>query len=197
MNIMLLIVCVASFAIASGGDRHRGAGAGDLQRRDGLQPGAEGPGQRRGAGPAAGAAGAGAAIRPGRGDRVDRSSCPVTSCCSRRGTSSRRTAGSSSPPPSRCRRPRSPARARPWPKDRRPLPEGDIALGDRTNLVFQNTQVTRGSATFVVTATGQATADGPDRRHGDRDQALPLAAAAGARRHDQGVRPRSPGWRWR
>jgi len=37
------------------------------------------------------------------------------------------------------------------------LPEGEIALGDRTNLVFQNTQVTRGTASFVVTATGQAT----------------------------------------
>ena len=42
-------------------------------------------------------------------------------------------------------------------KDRSTLPEGEIALGDRTNLVFQNTQVTRGTATFVVTATGQAT----------------------------------------
>jgi len=42
-------------------------------------------------------------------------------------------------------------------KDRLPLPEGDVALGDRTNLVFQNTQVTRGTATYVVTATGQAT----------------------------------------
>ena len=42
-------------------------------------------------------------------------------------------------------------------KDRTALPEGDLALGDRTNLVFQNTQVTRGTATFVVTATGQGT----------------------------------------
>src|SRR5215510_4811259 len=42
-------------------------------------------------------------------------------------------------------------------KDRTTLPEGETALGDRTNLVFQNTQVTRGAATFVVTATGQAT----------------------------------------
>ena len=32
-----------------------------------------------------------------------------------------------------------------------------MALGDRTNLVFQNTQVTRGTATIVVTATGSAT----------------------------------------
>jgi Ca2+-transporting ATPase len=33
----------------------------------------------------------------------------------------------------------------------------DTVLGDRTNLVFQNTQVTRGTATVVVTATGSAT----------------------------------------
>src|SRR4029453_6590958 len=45
----------------------------------------------------------------------------------------------------------------PVPKDALPLPEGEIALGDRTNLVFQNTQVTRGTATTVVTATGRAT----------------------------------------
>ena len=37
------------------------------------------------------------------------------------------------------------------------LPEGELALGDRTNLVFQNTQVTRGSATVVVVATGAST----------------------------------------
>src|SRR4051794_24345109 len=37
------------------------------------------------------------------------------------------------------------------------LPEGETALGDRTNLVFQNTQVTRGSAVVVVFATGAAT----------------------------------------
>jgi Ca2+-transporting ATPase len=42
-------------------------------------------------------------------------------------------------------------------KDRITLPEGEVPLGDRTNLVFQNTQVTRGSAAIVVTATGQAT----------------------------------------
>jgi Ca2+-transporting ATPase len=34
---------------------------------------------------------------------------------------------------------------------------GEVALGDRTDMVFQNTQVTRGSATFVVTGTGAAT----------------------------------------
>src|SRR5215831_18011101 len=42
-------------------------------------------------------------------------------------------------------------------KDRTALPGGETALGDRTNMVFQNTKVTRGAATFVVTATGQAT----------------------------------------
>src|SRR4051794_19386757 len=42
-------------------------------------------------------------------------------------------------------------------KDATTLPEGELALGDRTNLVFQNTQVTRGSATVVVFATGAST----------------------------------------
>ena len=37
------------------------------------------------------------------------------------------------------------------------LPDGDVALGDRANMVFQNTQVTRGTTEFVVTDTGQAT----------------------------------------
>ncbi len=39
-------------------------------------------------------------------------------------------------------------------KDASTLPDEEIALGDRTNLVFQNTQITRGSATVVVVATG-------------------------------------------
>ena len=37
------------------------------------------------------------------------------------------------------------------------IPDPDTALGDRTNMVFQNTQVTRGSAAFVVTSTGAST----------------------------------------
>jgi Ca2+-transporting ATPase len=45
----------------------------------------------------------------------------------------------------------------PVPKDPETLPEGETALGDRTNLVFQNTQVTRGTTIVVVTATGSAT----------------------------------------
>src|SRR4029077_16542089 len=42
-------------------------------------------------------------------------------------------------------------------KDSLTLPAGETALGDRTNLVFQNTQVTRGTATILVTATGAST----------------------------------------
>jgi len=42
-------------------------------------------------------------------------------------------------------------------KDAQTLPAGDTALGDRTNLVFQNTQVTRGTATIIVTDTGSQT----------------------------------------
>src|SRR6478752_733126 len=45
----------------------------------------------------------------------------------------------------------------PVPKDPETLPDGETALGDRTNLVFQNTQVTRGTTAVVVTATGSAT----------------------------------------
>src|SRR5262245_34776046 len=45
----------------------------------------------------------------------------------------------------------------PVPKDPGTLPAGEVALGDRTNLVFQNTQVTRGTTVFVVTGTGTAT----------------------------------------
>jgi Ca2+-transporting ATPase len=42
-------------------------------------------------------------------------------------------------------------------KDGATLLDADTVLGDRTNLVFQNTQVTRGTATAVVTATGEST----------------------------------------
>ncbi len=42
-------------------------------------------------------------------------------------------------------------------KDAQALAGPDVALGDRTNMVFQNTSVTRGTATVVVTATGMDT----------------------------------------
>ncbi|WP_072804219.1 cation-translocating P-type ATPase [Rhodococcoides yunnanense] len=45
----------------------------------------------------------------------------------------------------------------PVPKDPRTLGEADVPLGDRSNMVFQNTSVTRGTATMVVTETGMRT----------------------------------------
>jgi len=45
----------------------------------------------------------------------------------------------------------------PVPKDIAALPDPETTLGDRIDMVFMNTSVTRGSATFVVTATGMET----------------------------------------
>ncbi len=45
----------------------------------------------------------------------------------------------------------------PIPKDARQLASADVGLADRTNMLFQNTSVTRGTATVVVTATGMQT----------------------------------------
>ena len=42
-------------------------------------------------------------------------------------------------------------------KDGTDVLDADTVLGDRTNLVFQNTQVTRGTAAVVVIATGRST----------------------------------------
>jgi Ca2+-transporting ATPase len=42
-------------------------------------------------------------------------------------------------------------------KDTGELPGPDVALGDRSNMLFQNTSVTRGTAAMVVTATGMQT----------------------------------------
>jgi Ca2+-transporting ATPase len=45
----------------------------------------------------------------------------------------------------------------PIPKDSAPLPDEDIAIGDRSDMVFQNTSVTRGTGVIVVTSTGMNT----------------------------------------
>jgi P-type Ca2+ transporter type 2C len=45
----------------------------------------------------------------------------------------------------------------PIPKDTNVLPSADVAIGDRSNMAFQNTSVTRGTGTIVVTATGMRT----------------------------------------
>ena len=42
-------------------------------------------------------------------------------------------------------------------KDPAALASADVALGDRTNMLFQNTSVTRGTGSMVVTATGMQT----------------------------------------
>ena len=45
----------------------------------------------------------------------------------------------------------------PIPKDPGVLSGDEVPLGDRTNMLFQNTAVTRGTASMVVTATGMET----------------------------------------
>jgi len=45
----------------------------------------------------------------------------------------------------------------PVPKDASALPDEDIPVGDRSNMLFQNTSVTRGTASLLVTATGMRT----------------------------------------
>ena len=45
----------------------------------------------------------------------------------------------------------------PIPKDANVIERADVPLGDRSNMLFQNTAVTRGTAAMVVTATGMET----------------------------------------
>ncbi len=45
----------------------------------------------------------------------------------------------------------------PVPKSAQAVAGADVALGDQSSMLFQNTSVTRGSARFVVTATGMHT----------------------------------------
>ena len=138
MNIMLVIVAVASFAIGQVATGIFVALLVTFNVVMGIEPGAEGAGERRRAGAAAGAARPGAACRARRGGRRRSTSCPATSCCSRRATWSRPTAGSSRRRRSRCRRPRSPARARPSPKDAH-----DAAAGETSRSATARTWCSR------------------------------------------------------
>ena len=176
MNIMLVAVGVVSFAI---GEISTGIIVAllillnvVLGSRQELKARASVDRARR----PAGAAGEGRARRRGRAGARRPTSCPATSCRSRRATSCPPTAGSSARRRSRPRRPRSPARARRCRRTPACSPSADVALGDRSNMLFQNTSVTRGTATMVVTATGMQTADGPDRDDADvgRAHASPL-----------------------
>jgi len=45
----------------------------------------------------------------------------------------------------------------PIPKDANPLDSTDVGLGDQSNMLFQNTSVTRGTGAMVVTTTGMKT----------------------------------------
>ena len=54
------------------------------------------------------------------------------------------------------------ARACPFPRASTRFPAGDAAR-DRTDMVYMNTNVTRGAGTFVVTATGMSTRWGTSR----------------------------------
>ncbi len=42
-------------------------------------------------------------------------------------------------------------------KDPAPVPDADAALGDRADMVFMSTEITRGTGAFVVTSTGMGT----------------------------------------
>ena len=61
----------------------------------------------------------------------------------------------------------------------------DTPLGDRTDMVYMNTNVTRGAGTFVVTATGMSTEVGPHLRHAAGPGRQRDPADAAARRADQ------------
>ena len=148
----------------------------------------QGAGQRRGAGAAPGAPRPGPAVGQRRGGRLDRARAGRRRAARGRRPRPGRRAASSPRRRSRCRRRRSPARARRSPRTRTTLaggrrrarrphehgvPEhaGHPGLGDRRRDRHRS-----------------GDPDGPHRRHGHRDEAHAVAAAAGARRPDQGLR---------
>ena len=66
----------------------------------------------------------------------------------------------------------------------------DVPLGDRTDMVFMNTNTTRGTGQFVVTATGMATEVGHIYRQYRRHRPGHPRAQGPARRHAEAARPR-------
>ena len=115
-------------------------------------------------------------------------SSPVTSSSSRPATSCRPTDGSSGRPRSRPRKPRSPGRAHRWPRATATLASTTSPSGDRTNMLFQNTSVTRGTAIDRRDRDRDGDPDGPDRDDAHVGHAEPFAAAAGAGLPDEGHR---------
>ncbi len=185
---MLAIVAVASFAIGQVATGIFVAWSRDVQRRHGLEPGAEGPGKRRGALAAPGAARPGPALGERRGDRlpgpragrrrVARGGRPGAGRRAAHLRGDARGAGGRA-----HRRERAGAQGhepdRRWRRRaRRPHEHGVPEHAGHPRLRFHHRDRDR-----------SGDADGPHRRHGHRDEALSLAAAAGARRPDQDLRP--------
>ncbi len=73
-------------------------------------------------------------------------------------------------------------------KDAGPLASADVGLGDRTNMLFQNTSVTRGTGHHRRHGDRHADPDGPDRDDAHLGDPHPVAAAERARLADQGAR---------
>ena len=61
----------------------------------------------------------------------------------------------------------------------------DAALGDRVDMAFMNTQVTRGAGTILVTTTGHGDRGRPHQRHAPGDRGREDAATKQLERADQ------------
>ena len=188
MNIMLVAVVVVSLAHRRGLDGPHRRPAHRPQRGARHPPGADRPGQRGRPVEDAGAAGPGG---PGRRARARPGGRP--------GARRRRAP--------RGRRPRAGRRAHPavghagdpgggadrgeragGQGRRRRCPPGTSPSATAPTWLFQNTSVTRGTATIVDHRDRDEHPDGPDRDDADRGDPHPVAAAARARLADQGAR---------
>ena len=167
MNIMLLIVGGGQLRDRAGRHRRRGAGAGDVQRRHGLEPGAQGAGQRRGTGPAPGPARAGAAIRRGRGGRIDRPRARGHRPARGR---RRRACGRADPVLGHARGPGGGAHRRERAGEQGPLDaargRGRAGRPDQPRLPEHAGHPRHGDVRGHRDRSGDP--DGPDRRHGHR-----------------------------
>ena len=187
MNIMLLIVVAASFVDRADRDGRGGAGAGDVQRGDGYGPGAEGAGQRGGAGQAAGAARPGAALGAGRADRIGHAGAGRHRAAGGRGRRpggrADRVFGDAGAAGGRADRgERADTQGRGHAARRRGGPRRPDQPGVPEHPGDPWHRDDRGDG------DRQRDRDGPDRRDGHRHPAVQVAAAARARRDDQGVR---------
>ena len=77
----------------------------------------------------------------------------------------------------------------PIPKGANVLDSTDVGLGDQTNMLFQNTSVTRGTGLDGRDRNRHADPDGSDRHHADHGLTDQIALAEGARLTHQSARP--------